>query len=249
MNPPPLILAHGWALNRAIWQPLIDLLADHFHCHPLDLPGHGKRAAETCPTTIEALAAQILDTAPKHPAHWLGHSLGGMAALQAAQQAPQRFISLRLLCTTPRFTQTTDWPHGTALDRFAQFAAELQRNYRGGLRKFLLLQAGPTREARRLTQQTLKLLAQHPAPSPATLAAGLTILRTADLRPALPKLHLPTQIIIAQRDRITHPAAGHALHRLLPAAQLATLNSGHAPMLSHPQDLARQLRQFTPTPP
>ncbi|MFX4228832.1 MAG: hypothetical protein ACFHHU_13450 [Porticoccaceae bacterium] len=77
-------------------------------------------------------------------AHWRAWSLGGMAALEAADPATSNaFQSLTLLCSTPRFCQRTeDWPQGMPLKIFTNFANELETDYHSGIKKFLLLQAG-----------------------------------------------------------------------------------------------------------
>ena len=38
---PELVLLHGWAMHSGVWRGVRDGLAEHFHLHLVDLPGHG----------------------------------------------------------------------------------------------------------------------------------------------------------------------------------------------------------------
>ena len=72
------------------------------------------------------------------------------------------------------------------------------------------------------------------SPTGRALAAGLGILREADLRDALPRITLPALVIAGEHDRLTPPEAGRALASGLPAARFRLVErSGHAPFLSH----------------
>lgn len=230
-----LVFVHGWGLNSAIWQPVIEQLNQHFECISLDLPGYGTRAEEPSPDSIEMLAESILERAPD-TAHWCAWSLGGMAALQAAHKAPERFQSLSLICTTPKFMYGDDWPIGMASETFQNFADELGRDYHSGIKKFLLLQSGAGTMARTAAKKAAELLEIFPAPNKDTLAVGLHILRDTDMRPLLKQIRVRCQVISGHRDRVVHPEASTILAEQLPNAELLSINSGHAPHLSQTSD-------------
>ncbi|MCP5077676.1 MAG: alpha/beta fold hydrolase, partial [Psychromonas sp.] len=40
-----LVLLHGWGVNSAVWQPVVELLGKHFRLHLIDLPGFGESKA------------------------------------------------------------------------------------------------------------------------------------------------------------------------------------------------------------
>jgi len=235
---PKLVLVHGWGLNSAVWQPLANLLSNSFDCVCIDMPGYGANSHRKAPSDIGGLAEKLLKEAPDH-AHWCAWSLGGIAALVAANTQPERFKSLNLLCTTPKFTQSTDWEMGMDIDVFKKFATELKADYQTGIKKFLLLQAGAGSQAKALAMDAAQLLKQHPDPSPETLESGLDILNKTDLRTELSSLSIPCQVISGRRDRVVHPEAGKELSTLIPNAEYQLLNSGHAPHLSCPDGLAR----------
>ncbi len=40
----PLVFIHGWGVNSAVWQPIIEPLAKHYQVITIDLPGFGENA-------------------------------------------------------------------------------------------------------------------------------------------------------------------------------------------------------------
>ena len=55
----PLVLLHGWGMNRCIWEPLLPGLGQRFAVTAPDLPGHGQRQAEPLGTLEQAVASLL----------------------------------------------------------------------------------------------------------------------------------------------------------------------------------------------
>ncbi len=241
---PDLVLLHGWALHGGMWGPWLDELVLHARLHLVDLPGHGYSPWSHDLAGLPDLARTVSQIVPPGAA-LVGWSLGGMIALELAWQEPRRASALVLLATTPKFVAGDDWPHGmeaTVLDEFARGLAE---DHRGTVQTFLALQArGDERSL-----ETLRLLRQnldaHGPPDPRALAAGLQLLRMADLRGVLPGISLPTLVIAGQRDKLTPAAAGRALAGALPTAEFVEItHGGHAPFLSHGRQVLEEVLGF-----
>ena len=234
---PNLVLIHGWGLNAAVWQPLLPKLEQVFTLYPLSIPGYGDHIDHHHSDDIDTLAKTLLDQAPPN-AIWCGWSLGGMAAMAAASLSPDRIHSMVLLCTTPKFVLSEDWAAGTEFAHFQAFSDDLSAHYKKGLKRFLLLQAGSLNDARNTAKKALGAIETYPSPSAKTLTAGLTILRETDLRARAKTLTPPCTVIAGKRDRVVSPKASQYLADMLPNGSFHALNSGHAPMLSHPDELA-----------
>ena len=102
-------------------------------------------------------------------------------------------------------------------------------------------QAQAQARARTLTDS----LPEAQGPHLAALARGLELLRGTDLRPLLPGIILPTLVIAGQYDRVTLPAAAHALADSLPNARYVEIRrAAHAPFLSHLTELSALLADF-----
>ncbi len=230
-----IVLIHGWGLHGGIFDHLAHALEKRYRVTRVDLPGHGGSHEIPFPADPARLAADIAAAVPAH-AHWLGWSLGGLAALQHAVDHPASLRSLILVAATPRFVADPEWP-GMEAATLASFAAGLSDDYMGTLHRFLALQvhgvANRTTLLRRLTDQLLR----RPTPTPAALAAGLSVLKDTDLRQRLGHVASPTLLLYGERDRIVPAATGKAVAQYLPEARLHCFpRAGHAPFLSHPDE-------------
>ena len=241
---PDLVLLHGWALHGGMWGPWIDTLAEHARLHVVDLPGHGRSRWSNDITDVAGLARAVLPAVPTG-AVVLGWSLGGMVALELARRQAQRVRALVLIATTPRFVASEDWEHGTRSEVLDGFARGLADDYRVTVRNFLALQTLGDEHATQALRTLRQQLASHGEPDARALAAGLDILRAVDLRDALPRVACPALVIAGEHDRLTPPTAGRELAARLPSARFQCIaRAGHAPFLSHPAEVLRELLPF-----
>ncbi|WP_460457297.1 pimeloyl-ACP methyl ester esterase BioH [Arenimonas alkanexedens] len=241
---PDLVLLHGWAMHAGIFAPLVARLERDFTLHLLDLPGHGRSADTGLPLQLAAAAAAVAEVVPPR-ALWLGWSLGGLVALQQAATHPETLRGLVMLAASPRFVRGQDWAAGMDAAVFRSFASELGRDYRGTLDRFLMLEAQGSDHVR----EELKLLRAevfaHGEPSADVLCEGLALLENSDLRAALPALAMPSLWIAGRRDRLVSPAAMQAAADAAPKGHFVQVASGgHAPFLTHADEVAEALVDF-----
>ena len=82
-------------------------------------------------------------------------------------------------------------------------------------------------------------------PSPRVLAEGLRTLEDSDLRDALPALRVPSLWIGGRRDRLVNPQAMRAAAAIAPNARYVQVeHAGHAPFLTHADEVANALLEF-----
>ncbi len=240
---PDIVMIHGWGLHGGAWGALPAHLAGRFRVTVVDLPGHG-RSPRYAPLSLDTLAAVVAERLDG-PAVWLGWSLGALVALNAALRYPDKVQKLVLTGATPRFTRAPDWPQAISPEILAEFAAELDGDYRTTLQRFLSLQVGGAGEAHATLRALRAELLRHGAPDPEALREGLAILSQTDLRAQLGGVHVPTRIIHGGRDRLSPPAAARALAADLPSARLDLIAAaGHAPFLSHAREFNARLDEF-----
>ena len=84
---PPLVLSPGLTGHHKVWDPLLPALEPHFSVYTFDRRGRGD-SGDACPASFE-VAREAEDivallAALDEPAHLLGHSSGGINALEAA---------------------------------------------------------------------------------------------------------------------------------------------------------------------
>lgn len=99
---PTLVFAHGAAHDHGVWALQSRYFAHHGrNVLALDWPGHGRSAGEPL-ATIPALGdwlIGVLDELRIERAALVGHSMGSLAALDAAGRHPERIDKLALLAT------------------------------------------------------------------------------------------------------------------------------------------------------
>src|SRR5579883_67515 len=134
-----LVLIHGWAMHGGIFAPLMPLLAERFRVHLVDLPGHGFSRDDDAQVDARAWAARIAAATPQG-ALWVGWSMGGLVALHAALDFPERVRGLVEIAESPRLLSAPDWRHAVEPAVLADFAAGLRRDYRRAIERFLALE-------------------------------------------------------------------------------------------------------------
>ena len=240
---PPLVLLHGWAMHGGAFAPLVQRLRDRHTLHLVDLPGHGHSRDSTVPLTLDACVDAIFASVPVAP--WCGWSLGGLIALRAASRDAVRVPRLAMLCASPRFVRGADWKHGVSAEIFQDFATGLRADYRGTLNRFVALEAFGSDHAKDEIHALRDGLFARGEPAASVLADGLELLETSDLRGTLPALSVATFWLAGRRDRLVDPRAMQAAAASCRHAEFHVVeHAGHAPFLTHADEVATRLRVF-----
>jgi pimeloyl-ACP methyl ester carboxylesterase len=84
---PPLLLVHGGACDHLAWYFVVPVLAQAFTVYTYDRRGHGE-SGNVLPYAVEREVEDVeaMLVAIGEPAHLLGHSAGGILALEAAER-------------------------------------------------------------------------------------------------------------------------------------------------------------------
>jgi pimeloyl-[acyl-carrier protein] methyl ester esterase len=175
----------------------------------------------------------------------LGWSFGGKLAIELAVRAPGRIAALLLVAVSPKFAQSGDWPHGMDLRSMQAFRTVLEQDWQQTLRDFIWLQMRGSRNADAAQQVLEAALAQQGAPVPEALRNGLDLLSRIDLREQVTRITRPVLLVSGQNDRVTPPDAARWMADALPQAQLVEVpRAGHAPFVSHHEEVAAAVRGF-----
>jgi pimeloyl-[acyl-carrier protein] methyl ester esterase len=239
----PLVCIHGWGMNLRAFDPLREALRPG-SIWALDLPGHGRSDWHD---TRAALELQLQDLQAVLPARCVlvGWSLGGQLALELARRAPRQVVALVLIASTPRFAQAPDWPQGLDAETVRAFETSLTLDWRQCLRDFVQLQVRGGRNAEATRQQLDAALQAHGVPRAAALHAGLAMLAALDQRAGLAQIRQPALVLSGQNDRVTAPQAGRWMADALPHARHVQIaRAGHAPLLSHVDEVAAAMSGF-----
>jgi pimeloyl-[acyl-carrier protein] methyl ester esterase len=242
-NGPDLVLIHGWAMHAGIFSPLTRLLTAHFRVHLVDLPGHGANIGSAIACGPAVCADTLVTQLPR--ALWVGWSLGGIVALQAALTHADKVRGIVEIAASPRFVLAPDWPLGVAADVFTQFGAGLHRDYHGTVERFLALEALGSDHIQAELRELKAHVFERGEPSLAALEQGLHALETTDLRASLPQLTVPSLWIAGRRDRLVPAAAMRWAAAQSPQGRFVEFSSGHAPFIGHAPEVAAAIVAFS----
>ena len=239
---PAVLLIQGVGVQGAGWRPqTAELVAGHT-CLWFDNRGMGRSQPVGAEITVAQMADDaraVLDAERIPSAHVVGHSLGGLVALQLALAARHCVRSIALLCTfTGRRTAAPLTPRMVWLGLRARVGTRSMRR-RGFLR--LVLPPGATADADELAQLFGHDLADQPPVVPAQLRA----MQATDVSERLGELAgLPALVVTAAHDPIAPPRAGQALRAGLTGARYVEVaNASHGLPITHADLVNRLLRE------
>jgi pimeloyl-[acyl-carrier protein] methyl ester esterase len=229
------VLIHGWAMHGGIFAPLTRALSPHYTVHVVDLPGHGLSEERDGGFDPRACADRLVGRIPS--ALWIGWSLGGLVAMEAALHHPTSVRALVPIAANPRFVLGDGWPHGVAREVFAGFADGLRGDWRRTLERFLALETLGSERAKDELRELKSQLFERGEPALSVLEAGLEVLDRYDLRAEIAHLRIPSLWIAGRRDRLVPASAMRWAATQAPGGRYLELPSGHAPFLAHADEI------------
>lgn len=219
---PPVVFIQGTGVHGAGWAPQTTVLQAEFRCLSFDHRGMGASQPTGARVTIEQLAQDtlaLMDAQGWASAHVVGHSLGGLVALEVALAARARVRSLTLLCTFARgrdATRLTPAMLWTGLRTRIGTRAQRRRAF---LELVLPSSAQDPAHLAAHATSLAPLFGHDLADQPPIVLAQLRAMTAYDATSRLPTLAgLPALVVSAAEDRIAAPTLGRALAAGLPGA-------------------------------
>ena len=219
---PPLLMIQGVGAHGTSWNPQVEMLNKHYTCLTFDNRGIGASQPLGRPLSVELMAADslaLMDHLRWDSAHIVGHSLGGLIALQIALDAKPRVRSLALLCTfargadAKRITPALVW-----IGLRMQFGSRQVRR-----RAFmeLVLPPGQKREGQDdLAKRLSDVFGHDIADMEPITNKQLAAMARCDVTPRLHELAgIPTLAVSAEYDMIALPRSGRAIAAGIPGAR------------------------------
>lgn len=234
----PVLLVQGVGVQGDGWRPQTDALAERYTCITFDNRGLGRSQPVGAPVTVAQMAEDaraVLDAERIASAHVVGHSLGGLVAVQLALLAPERVRSLALLCTFARGHDAAPLDARMMLLGLRTRVGTRRMRRRGFLGLVLpphaLAAADVDAEAARIAE----LFGHDLADQPPIVAQQLRALRAADASARLAELAgIPTLVVSAAHDPIAPPRAGRALAAGIPGARYVEFDdASHGLPITH----------------
>lgn len=214
-----LVLIPGLAANARMWRAQLEALAAW---RPQVADVHMRHAS------IEAMAGALLRE-HEGPLVLCGASMGGMIAMEAVRQAPQRVHALALLGTTAR----PETPDMRAL-REAAIVLYEQGRVAEVLEPNVPFAFHPDQAADpQLVREYLELLLE--AGGHQLAAQNRAVIRRPDARLQLSRVDCPTLVMCGDSDQLTPPECAREIAALIPGAELTLVaRCGHMLTMEKP---------------
>ncbi len=230
----PLLLIHGFPLNRTMWQPQLDSLAEIARVLAPDLRGFGFSDPLEGPYSMDQLARDCRDLLDNlgvwNPVALGGLSMGGYVAFAFYRQFPEQVRALILAATRAG----TDTPEGKAnRERQANLAREqgVPAVVAEALPKMLSPRTYETKidlvEAVRDLMETTSV--------EGVVGAQMGMKDRPDSTPLLPAIDIPTLILHGADDQLIPVKEAQGMHAAIRSSKLDILpDAGHLLNLEQP---------------
>lgn len=238
----PVLFLHGWMGSWRYWLPTMEFVAEHFRTYSFDFWGFGDSDKQAETHTIEDYVAQMLrflDGMGIARTRLVGHSMGGMVALKAAIDHPDRIVRVATAgavvegsALAPLLKLTTNQLVTRLFVRASVVTniwGRLMRNIRSGWRRWF--------------QEVVDDSAKG---SQDAIWESVRSMRQTDLRPELDQLQVPTLIVHGSKDDIVDPDQVEIFEQIhVPSVQVVVMpDCRHFPFMDEPERFNQMLLDF-----
>lgn len=239
----PVVLVHGYPLNRSMWDAQVSDLSKDFRIIAPDLRGHGESDAPSGVNTMDIIADDLralLDHLNIQKVVLVGFSMGGYAAFAFQRKHANRLQALVLADTRPQ----SDTPEGKqGRENTAQTV--IKDGVTGVATATAPRMLAPTTVQGKpdVVEQVKNIMASTPVNGYVGDLRGLA--ERPDSTTTLSQITVPTLIIVGEQDAVTPPADSEMMAKTIKNAKLVKIpNAGHLSPIEQPQAFNAALREF-----
>jgi pimeloyl-ACP methyl ester carboxylesterase len=240
---PLVVFLHGIGGNRSNWEGQLAHFGMRFCAVAWDARGYGGSDDPPQTLTFSDYAddlVRLLDHLNAERAHLVGLSMGGMIGQDFYGRYPDRVATLALVDTSAGFGSASE---NARRDFLARRLDPLERGLRpadiapGVVDVLVSKKATATvRERMRASMAALRVESYKQA---------LHATVTTDFRTVLPRVNVPTLVIVGAEDIVTPPSDSDFLAKTIPDASLVTIpGAGHLTNLESPDAFNAALEAF-----
>lgn len=240
---PLVVFLHGIGGNRTNWYGQLEHFSNRFCAVTWDARGYG--ASNDSPQTLKFSdfaddLLRLLDHCKAERAHLVGLSMGGMIIQDFYGRHAERIATLALVDTSPGFGGV---PEAARRDFLARRLDPLEKgltpvDIAPGVVEVLVAK-GASAAIREQLRGSLLALRVEP------YKQALHAIVTTDFRPVLPKITVPTLVIVGEEDIVTPPSASEFLVKNIAGASLVKIpGAGHLTNIEKPEAFNAALGPF-----
>ncbi|CAM3914344.1 alpha/beta fold hydrolase [Alkalicoccus chagannorensis] len=241
-----VVLAHGFGTDQQVWFEIMPELSSHAEVMTFDYTGAGASDVSSYdPERYHSIKGyaddvlELLDELGWSEVLFVGHSVSGMIAAEAAIQRPELFRKIIMIGPSAHYLNDGNYYGGFDQHEIDELMQMMERNYKQWAQTLApIAMANPERPelsedfAERLTRNDALITRQF---------ADVTF--KLDMRERVKQLHVPVVILQAMEDIIAPVEAGEYLHQAIPDSSIFYLKGkGHNPHLSSPAEITKHIR-------
>ncbi|WP_437661395.1 alpha/beta fold hydrolase [Sorangium sp. So ce1182] len=233
------VLVHGAFVGGWAWDRVVPLLeADGSEVIALDLPAHGEDQTPLADASLQAYADAVVEAidGASRPVILVGHSMGGIVVSQAAEQRPEKvktLVYLTAFLLNDGQSLNEEWAddEGAEIKTYASVSEDMSAlTFKEGWAENAFCQDCSPEDIERLESH----LREEPA-KPFGEPIHVTEERWGSVRRVY---------IEALKDLAISPAEQKSQYTALPCDKVISIDAGHAPFLTKPQEVADALKSL-----
>lgn len=238
-GPGRCVLIHSLAMNGAFWDRVVPLIREHVDVLVYDCRGHGASDRPAGPYSATQFAddlADLLDHVGWDKAIVAGASMGGCISLAFAGHYPDRVSGLGLFDTTAGYRDPEAW---------AGRGQKAQNEGLAALTDFQKTRWFSDDFRERNPQLVDTYVGIFVANDVDAYIATCGMMGAVDEYAALPKLTMPTEILVGEEDYATPVAMAETLNAEIPQSNLKVIaNARHFTPVEVPEEIAAALTKL-----
>lgn len=234
---PPIVFLHSWLGSWRYWLPTMDYISERNRAYALDFWGFGesdRRESDYSLTEYTEMLLGFMDNMGLTRVNVAGHGLGGMIAIRAANEHPERFGKIMTVNTPIHGAQAISVRPGALLSRL--FGRSNPTNIWSKMMRQIDVDDPQIKEE--IIEDTDSLSEQ------VVERVVASILKT-DLRPDLARIESPVLAVYSENDSIVSRDQADLLRDEYRSLQVLKMRrSNHFPFLDQPNVFNRLLLDF-----
>ena len=233
-----LIFIHGWCSNREFWREQLDEMAKQYRVAAIDLPGHGNSGRNREEWSITSFAEDVktvVESLDRKQVILIGHSMGGLVALEAARLLPEHVIGVIAIDAISN-VESEGQP-----DMMERVIAAFEADFEGTMNAFMPRMFSPDADSALVLWATKNSInADHGMAT--SIMRGVSEIDEKDL---LSSAGVPVRCIYAASDDPDGPHSYVEINKKYADFDAAFVNGvGHFLYLENPQEVNSNLLTF-----
>lgn len=241
-----LVLIHGHPFNRSMWRDQVAEFSSQCRIITPDLRGYGESEVVADKTMLEDFAhdiAALLDDLNVNNIILCGLSMGGQIVLEFYGLFPHRVRALILADTFAQLDSD---------ERRQERYDTAERLLREGMDKYAeeilpkMIAPGTIEDQPEVAARVLSMMRSTSPKGDAAALRGRA--ERDDYTPLLPRIAVPTLIVVGSRDEFTPVSDAEFMHeRILNSKMIVIEGAGHMPNMENPVEFNRVVTEFMET--